>query len=71
MRSFLSAAWLSIIGASMLGEAIVGSEHLNRSSLDSQLIRLGMRFVGIVVAIGFLIEGANELGFPAYSVLPG
>ncbi len=68
---FLSAAWLSIIGASMLGEAIVGSEHLNRSSLDSQLIRLGMRFAGIAVAIGFLIEGANELGFPAYSVLAG
>jgi MscS family membrane protein len=68
---FLIAAWLSVIGASMLGEAIVGSEHLNRSSLDNQLIRLGMRFAGIVVAIGFLIEGANELGFPAYSVLAG
>jgi MscS family membrane protein len=68
---FLSAAWLSIIGASMLGETIAASEHLNRRSLDSQLIRLGMRFVGIVVAIGFLIQGANELGFPAYSVLAG
>jgi MscS family membrane protein len=68
---FLSAAWLSIIGASMLGETIAASEHLNRRSLDSQLIRLGLRFVGIVVAIGFLIQGANELGFPAYSVLAG
>ena len=30
-----------------------------------------MRFAGILVAIGFLIRGADELGFPAYSVLAG
>ncbi len=68
---FLSAAWLSIIAASLLAEAIVASEHLRRGSLDSQLIRLGMRFVGIAIAIGFLIQGSYELGFPTYSVLAG
>jgi MscS family membrane protein len=68
---FLSAAWLSMIGASVLGEAIVGSENLRPHSLDSQLIRLGMRLAGIAIAIGFLIQGAYELGFPAYSVLAG
>ncbi|MGE3784478.1 MAG: mechanosensitive ion channel family protein, partial [Alphaproteobacteria bacterium] len=68
---FLSAAWLSFIGSGMLGEAIAASEHLSRRRLDSQLVRLGTRFVGIVIAIGFLIQGANELGFPAYSVLAG
>ena len=35
------------------------------------MIRLGVRFIGVVIAIGFLIEGANELGFPAYSVVAG
>ena len=69
--TFLTAAWLSMIGAIILAESIVTSEHLRRGSLDSQLIRLGMRFAGIVVAIGFLIRGADELGFPAYSVLAG
>jgi MscS family membrane protein len=68
---FLSAAWLSMIGAGILAEAIVSSEHLRARSLDSQLIRLGMRLVGIVVAIGLLIQGCYELGFPAYSVLAG
>jgi MscS family membrane protein len=68
---FLSAAWLSMIGASVLGEAIVGSEHLRPHSLDSQLIRLGMRLAGVAIAIGSLIQGAYELGFPAYSVLAG
>ena len=30
-----------------------------------------MRFFGIVIAIGLLIQGADELGFPAYSVIAG
>ncbi len=68
---YLSAAWLSMIAASLLAEAIVASEHLRRGSLDSQLIRLGMRFAGIAIAIGFLIQGSYELGFPTYSVLAG
>jgi MscS family membrane protein len=68
---YLSAAWLSVIAASLVAEAIVSSEHLRRRSLDSQLIRLGMRFAGIVIAVGLLIQGAYELGFPAYSVLAG
>jgi MscS family membrane protein len=67
----LSAAWLSIIAASLVAEAIVSSEHLRRRSLDSQLIRLGLRLVGIAIAVGLLIQGAYELGFPAYSVLAG
>ena len=30
-----------------------------------------MRLVGIAIAVGLLIQGAYELGFPAYSVLAG
>jgi MscS family membrane protein len=47
------------------------SDHLRPHSLDSQLIRLGARFVGIVVAIGLLMRAGDELGFPAYSILAG
>jgi len=68
---FLSAAWASMIGGNLLGETIVASRPLRRRSMDSQLIRLGARLAGVVVAIGFLIEGSNQLGFPAYSVLAG
>src|SRR6266446_162623 len=68
---YLSAAWLSMVAASLLAEAIVASEHLRRGSLDSQLIRLGMRFAGLAIAVAFLIQGSYELGFPTYSVLAG
>jgi MscS family membrane protein len=71
MALYLGAAWLSIIGLIILGDMVVASEHLKRSSLDSQLVRLGARLVGVMLAILFLIRGADELGIPAYSVLAG
>jgi len=68
---YLSAAWLSVIATSVVAEVIVASEHLRTTSLDGQLIRLGMRFVGIALAVGLLIQGSYELGFPTYSVVAG
>ena len=49
----------------------MASEHLRTRSLDSQLIRLGTRLVGLVVATVILIQGGDELGFPAYSIIAG
>jgi len=71
MTFYLSAAWLSFIGLIILGDLLVTSEHLRHSSLDSQLIRLGVRLIGVLFVVVFLIRGADELGFPAYSVLAG
>jgi MscS family membrane protein len=68
---FLGAAWMSMIGAGLAGETIAASERLTTRSLDSQLIRLSSRFIGIVIAVALLMEAADELGFPAYSVLAG
>jgi len=68
---YLSAAWLTMVAAILLGEIIVASEHLTTRSLDGQLIRLGTRLLGLVAAIAILIQGGDELGFPAYSVLAG
>ena len=68
---YLAAAWVAMIAAGFLAEIVVASEHLRTTSLDSQLIRLGMRFAGIGLAIGLLIQGSYELGFPTYSVLAG
>lgn len=67
----LGAAWLAILAFVVIGEAIVASEHLRTRTLDSQLIRLGTRLVGLVVATVILIQGGDELGFPAYSILAG
>ena len=71
MAFYLSVAWLSIIILIIIGDMVVSSEHLKRSSLDNQLIRLSVRLIGAMCATAFLVRGADELGFPAYSVLAG
>jgi MscS family membrane protein len=68
---YLTSAWLALVSCALVGEMIVGTEHLAIRSLDGQLIRLGSRLFGAVIAVGCLIKGADELGFPAYSVLAG
>jgi MscS family membrane protein len=68
---FFAAAWLAIVVSAIVGEVIVASERLTTRSLDSQLIRLGTRLVGLLAAVAILIQGGDELGLPAYSVLAG
>ncbi|MBS0638895.1 MAG: mechanosensitive ion channel family protein [Proteobacteria bacterium] len=68
---YLSAAWIGVAGSAIAGDMIVGAEKLGLRSLDGQLIRLGSRLVGILLAVAALIRGADELGIPAYSVLAG
>ena len=68
---YLTLAWLMVAGSILIGDLIVEAERLKFRSLDRQLIRLGSRLVGMLAAIGWLIQGADELGFPAYSVLAG
>jgi MscS family membrane protein len=40
-------------------------------SIDSQLIRLGLRLVAPILSITILVVGAQQLGIPAYSVIAG
>ena len=62
---YLATAWLAVVVSALIGEAIVSSERLSTKSLDSQLIRLGARLIGLVAAVVVLIRGGDELGFPA------
>lgn len=68
---YLAAAWAVFIGGGATAETIVRKQQLRTGAIDSQLIRLGARMIGLVIAIALLIEGADELGLPAYSVLTG
>jgi MscS family membrane protein len=68
---YLAYAWLALVGSVLVGEMIVGAGRLGIRSLDSQLVRLATRLFGAMIALFCLFRGADELGFPAYSVLAG
>ena len=68
---YLVGAWTAFIGMGAVAETVISFQSIRDGSIDSQLIRLGARMVGLVVALILLIEGADELGLPSYSVVAG
>lgn len=68
---YLSLTWLVWRTGNLIAETLIASERLGVTSIDSQLIRLVMRLMSIMVSSVILIEGSNRVGLPSYSVLAG
>ncbi|MCH2172480.1 mechanosensitive ion channel family protein [Myxococcota bacterium] len=64
----IGAVWLVAGG---MAELLISAQHLRVRSIDSQLVRLGLRFVALIGSAAIAVEGAQRLGLPAYSVLTG
>jgi MscS family membrane protein len=67
----LTLTWVVWLGSHVLAESVVSSQQMLVGSLDSQLIRLGLRLVATILSIAILVIGAQHLGIPAYSVIAG
>ena len=67
----LVLTWAAWLGSTVLAESIVSSQQLLAGSIDSQLIRLGLRLVAAILSVTILVVGAQQLGIPAYSVIAG
>jgi MscS family membrane protein len=63
--------WAVWLGSHVLAESVVSSQQMLAGSIDSQLIRLGLRLVATILSITILMVGAQQLGIPAYSVIAG
>ncbi|NHZ69994.1 MAG: mechanosensitive ion channel [Thermotogales bacterium] len=67
----LSLTWAVWLGSHVVAESVVAAQDIHSGSIDSQLIRLGLRLVATILSITILVIGAQHLGIPAYSVLAG
>jgi MscS family membrane protein len=67
----ITFAWAIWFGGNVVAETIVRSQNLMAGSIDSQLVRLGLRLVSSILAITVLVVGAQNLGIPAYSIITG
>jgi len=67
----LSLTWAVWSGSHVIAESIVAAQDINTGSIDSQLIRLGLRLIATILSIAILVIGAQHLGIPAYSVVAG
>lgn len=68
---YLALTWLVWVLGRLAGDWLISIERLKSDSSDSQLIRLAARLIAMVLALCILIEGANRVGLPSYSVIAG
>ena len=67
----LALTWTVWQGGHVVAESIVSKHDMHTGSIDSQLIRLGLRLIATILSIAILVIGAQHLGIPAYSVIAG
>jgi MscS family membrane protein len=68
---YLALTWLVWGTGEMIAEWIIGLERIQTDSTDSQLVRLTARLISMGFGVGILIEGANRIGLPSYSIIAG
>ena len=67
----LSLTWAVWLGSHAVAESVVSAQDMHTGSIDSQLVRLGLRLIATILSIAILVIGAQQLGIPAYSVIAG
>jgi MscS family membrane protein len=69
--TFLAYAWMAWRVASVVAEAIIASPRFGPSSLDSHIVRAGVRLLAIGAAAALLVAGADRVGMPLYGIVAG
>jgi len=72
-ESFLAiaAAWIVILICNAVAATINVASHRKFSSLDSSMVRMSFRFVGVIGAVGVILFGAQRIGIPVLPLLAG
>lgn len=68
---YLVLTWLVWDIGSLFAEWIISMERIRVDSTDSQLIRIAARIIAGGFSLGVLVEGANRIGLPSYSIFAG
>ena len=68
---FLTLTYFVWLSGGVVAEWLIAVERIQKSNIDGQVIRLTLRIMSLIVAISVLVEGANRIGLPSYSVVAG
>lgn len=68
---YLAGVWAIWALARAAGESVIRTQHMLPLGVDGQLVRLTVRLFALVAAVVLIIEGANRMGLPVYSVVAG
>ncbi|UHD17851.1 mechanosensitive ion channel family protein [Thiocapsa bogorovii] len=63
--------WLAVLILNQIPELVIRSRRLRPRGIDSQLLRLGFKLLAFVAIAALVVDGAQRIGLPAYSVITG
>ncbi|MDJ0944945.1 MAG: mechanosensitive ion channel family protein [Kiloniellales bacterium] len=65
------AAWTVIVVANVIAETSIASPRIDAASLDASMVRMSLRVLGGLSAIGVVLFGADRVGLPVVPLLAG
>ena len=69
--TYALVGWVAVLLLTQIPEVIIRSRRLRPRGVDSQLLRLGFKLLALITIAALIIDGADKLGLPAYSVITG
>ncbi len=67
----LAAAWIVIQISNVIAATINSASHRKFSSLDSSMVRMSFRVIGVIGAVGVILFSAERIGLPVVPLLAG
>lgn len=68
---YVLLGWLAVLILNQIPELVIRSRRLRPRGIDSQLLRLGFKLLAFVAIAALVVDGAQHIGLPAYSVITG
>jgi MscS family membrane protein len=68
---YLALIVCALVGMNRVAVVLVAHPRIAPARIDAQLIRLALQILGIVIAVGVVLYGGQELGVPLATLLAG
>ena len=68
---FVASSWAVVSFSGVVAEIIITSPRISDKGLDANLLRLGFRVLGLVIAALIILTGLTEIGVPVVPIAAG
>ena len=68
---FVASSWAVVSFSGVVAEIIITSPRISEKGLDANLLRLGFRLLGLVIAVLIIVTGLADIGVPVAPMAAG
>jgi len=68
---FVGSSWAVVSFSGVVAEIIIASPRISEKGLDANLLRLGFRLLGLLIAVLIIVTGLADIGVPVAPMAAG